>query len=237
MAVDDAYTVVLMHFDGVDASTDFIDESGKAWSNNNSDCELDTADKKFGVSSLKNPNVAGGGYITTADHADFSFGSDDFTLEYFVNIATVPLAGDGHSCFITASSNSSDSEVQIRVNSDAKLRFDMGHGGGTVSIVSSDALATGQWYHIAWVKYGTTVTMYIDGVVQGANATISGPLIEPTIITFGGGYNSSCLAAWYDELRISKGIARYTAAFTPPAAPFGPPSGEVMYFADGLSIY
>ena len=54
MAVDDGYTVVLMHFDGVDGSTDFIDESGKAWTNNNSDCEIDTARSKFGASSLLN---------------------------------------------------------------------------------------------------------------------------------------------------------------------------------------
>jgi hypothetical protein len=237
MAVDDGYTVVLMHFDGVDGSTDFVDESGKAWSNNNSDCEIDTAQKKYGQSSLLNGDVAKNGYITTADHADFSFGSDDWTLEYYTYITAVQVTGDGYAALIGASSNASDRTIGILVTSDSKLVFTLGHAGTTVYIYASDALSTGQWYHIAAVKYGSTVTMYVNGIVQGANATISGPLIEPTLITFGGGYSSSGLAAWYDELRISKGIARYTAAFTPPGAPFGPPSGEYMYFADGLSVY
>jgi len=50
MAVDDSYTKLLLHCNGVDASTTFTDENGKTVGVNG-DAQLDTAQKYFGLSS------------------------------------------------------------------------------------------------------------------------------------------------------------------------------------------
>lgn len=47
MAVDDGYTVVLLHMNGTDASTTFTDESGKTWTAGGN-AQIDTAQSKFG---------------------------------------------------------------------------------------------------------------------------------------------------------------------------------------------
>jgi hypothetical protein len=105
---------------------------------------------------------------------------------------------------------------------------------GTVSWYASDgianqasttvtALTTGTWYHLAFVRNGTTVTTYINGV-SSATVTIStamtdngGPLYIGAYSTPGGYFNG-----YMSNIRILNGTALYTTAFTPPTAPLAP---------------
>jgi hypothetical protein len=50
MAVDDAYTVALLHMNGADTSTTFTDEAGTAWTAAGN-AQIDTAQKVFGTAS------------------------------------------------------------------------------------------------------------------------------------------------------------------------------------------
>src|SRR3990167_9908671 len=96
MAVDDSNTIALLHFDGADAATTFTDENGRTWTGA-ADAQLDTAQKKFGTASLLLDGT--GDYIDTPDHADFAFGSGNFTIEMFikknVDDASLYLCGQG----------------------------------------------------------------------------------------------------------------------------------------------
>ncbi|MDI6787615.1 MAG: hypothetical protein QME51_04520, partial [Planctomycetota bacterium] len=76
--IDDAYTKALLHFDGTDASTTFIDESGKIWTRYGN-AQIDTAQSKFGGASGLFDGA--GDYITTPDHNDFNLGSGNFTVD------------------------------------------------------------------------------------------------------------------------------------------------------------
>jgi hypothetical protein len=71
MPVDDIYTKSLLHFDGDNASTTFLDESGKTWTRYG-DAQISTAQNKFGPSSGLFDGT--GDYITTPQNADFDFG-------------------------------------------------------------------------------------------------------------------------------------------------------------------
>jgi len=95
-----------------------------------------------------------------------------------------------------------------------------------ISITSTSAFALGVYRHIAFVRNGTTYTLYIDGVSEGSATSSSVPkaanlVTAQGIYIAGTNFSGDGLEGYIDELRFTNGIARYTANFTPPAAAFG----------------
>jgi hypothetical protein len=76
------------------------------------------------------------------------------------------------------------------------------------------------WQHVALVRSSTDLLLFVGGVLQTAIVgspigTISFDAI-PYNVQIGKGYNEIYFDGYMDELRISKGIARWTSNFTPP---------------------
>jgi hypothetical protein len=93
--------------------------------------------------------------------------------------------------------------------------------GGTVYLTTS--VSTGVWYFIAWTFDGTTHRLFKDGVLSSSSASV--PALYTGVNTSIGGQPETlladyCLDGYMDEVRITKGVARYTATFTPPTAAF-----------------
>jgi hypothetical protein len=103
------------------------------------------------------------------------------------------------------------------------LRVVVGNNGtlGTFRTYSWSP-STGQWYHIAVSRDGSNLRVYIDGVQQGSTVTESNN--GSSTARVGVGVNPDGLIqplnGYIDDLRITKGVARYTANFTPPAQAF-----------------
>ncbi len=77
----DSYTKLMIHFDGVDAATaDITATTGQTVSLEGNAC-LDTAQKTFGTASLLLDGT--GDYATVQDHADWYFGADPFTIDFW----------------------------------------------------------------------------------------------------------------------------------------------------------
>ena len=81
------------------------------------------------------------------------------------------------------------------------------------AITSTSNLSTGTWYHVAVTRVGIVSTLYINGVSQG---TFSGTNDVTPVTT----YIGDTYTGYIDGLRVTKGIARYTANFTPPTQAF-----------------
>lgn len=81
--------------------------------------------------------------------------------------------------------------------------------------------AANTWYHIALVKNGTTITPYLNGVASLSydvgSRTNNQAFAYARIGNDAQGYSS---ALYMDEIRITKGVARYTGNFTPPTTTF-----------------
>ena len=87
---------------------------------------------------------------------------------------------------------------------------------GSPAITSSSNLSSQTWHHVALVNNSGTITLYHDGTSVGSTTT------QPS--GFNGGYNLGAITGYTTErlkgylsdFRISQGLARYTANFTPP---------------------
>lgn len=225
MAVDDSYTKALLHMDGSDASTTFTDESGKTWTANGN-AQIDTAQSKFGGASGLFDGT--GDWIDTPDSADFTLGSGDFTIDMWLK-----RGADGVTQYFCGQNNSSATEAstsfQIALHATNKLYsywFWGSSAGNYETIIGTTTVnvALG-WFHVAFVRSGNTLTQYINGVADGT-ANLTGKTINNSSNKFAlgriGEYTSNTYNGWIDEFRFSKGIARWTANFTPPTSAYAP---------------
>lgn len=205
---NDANVVSLIHFESA-LKDDGAGGIAKSWSISGS-AALSTADKKFGSKSL----ACSGGGIAVADSTDWTFGSGDFTVEFwFRRTATGPglLFGQGTigAASIGAGFISAQNFITIYANNSTLF------GGGAV-------ITDSNWHHFALVRNGSTWRTYLDGAVNSSTTssiTVNDLSGQFCIGKFGDDIGAG-FTGYIDEVRISKGIARYTGAFTPRSTAF-----------------
>lgn len=213
--------------DGTDGSTTFTDDAvgGTHTWTAVADAQIDTAQKKFGTASGLFDGT--GDYIDTPDHADFAMGSGDFTVDCWVRKA----GGDGTIMTIIgkASTLGGNADFFIRVLADNTIQ------GGVYSSDGSDPYKNpvhtgtitvdGLWHHVALIRNGANLWISLDGVLSTPD-NISAYSMQDSVFKLAvgrlGEYNGQYWNGWIDEVRISKGIARWTANFTPPTSAYGP---------------
>jgi len=206
----DSYTKLLLHMNGADASTTFTDEASHTMTAVDN-AQIDTAQSVFGGASGKLDGT--GDYITTPDSADFDFGSGDWTLE-----ARIRLSATGSYALFGKTSGTSGWKLGGSTN-----YLYMYSGGGSYVPVAWTASAN-TWYHVAVVRSGNDIKFFIDGTQVGAT--------QVAAATYNGGATTLCIGhdgdgtytdlnGWMDEVRISKGIARWTANFTSSTGEYG----------------
>jgi hypothetical protein len=214
--------VLMLGFDGADGAVATTDESlvnraitfvGNA--------QLDTAQSKFGGSSLLLDG--NGDRITAADHPDWHFGSGPFTVEAWVRFNVTETGAN----YLVSQWNSSNDNrawgIQYFNNGWHFASTTDGTNTTVVTISNSWTQSGGTWFHFACTRDGAgDVRMFIDGTqigtTQARNVTIfdsNQPLWIGAIVSSTPGNDWD---GWMDELRITKGVARYTANFTAPAA-------------------
>jgi hypothetical protein len=213
---DYANVSLLCHFDGVGGSTNFIDNSSNALSiPAYGNAQISTAESKFGGGSLYVDGVTD--YLSLPTNTLFDFGTNNFTVECWVlfeALTTNRIIVDRW-----ASGNSTSWQLYWR-STGTSIAFAV---GGT--IVLQDATTTrivaNQWYHIAVTRSGTTARLFIDGT-QVASATDSSSLTNSLPLSVGVQFSTltNYLNGYVDELRITKGVARYTSGFSVATVPF-----------------
>lgn len=234
MAVDDSYTKSLLHFNGVDASTTFTDESGKTWTPA-ADAQIDTAQSKFGGASGLFDGT--GDYIETSDHDDFNINDGDWTIDFWMRPHATPA-----SYFSLFGHRGAAGDISIYCNLDASrwLAVTIKTSVSQFSITYSSALSVDTWYHVAIVRDSAAnlIRFFVGGTSRGTYDITGLTLSESAAKLVIGRYGESAsyyYNGWIDEFRWSKGIARWTSNFTPPVAEYAP----VVYekeTADDFSI-
>lgn len=208
-----ANVVSLLHFDGADGSTTFTDQTGKTWTANDN-AQIDTAQYKFGgASGLFDGS---GDYIGASASSDWAFGTGDFTVELFARFyshtKTMTLAGN----YVSGGVHGWSFQRRSDTNT---IRFGY---GDTALIDVSWTPTDGVWYHLAVCRAGTSLRIFVDGTQIGSTVTNGTDISNTSGLNIGrlAGLGIQYFNGHVDEARITKGVARYTANFTPPSAPF-----------------
>lgn len=182
---------------------------------------------KFGKALSKG---SGANYlnIAGANNTQFAFGTGDFTIEFWINFtANYPGSGN-YAAFcvnkvINGTSGSPDGGTWISIQGGAvtstkwRLGFYNGSFTGGLSSDHPSELTPGTWYHFACCRSNGTILGFLDG----AMATLG--TMSRSIGTSGGTLmgtdyyaNEYNYGALFDDVRVTKGIARYTQSFAPP---------------------
>lgn len=216
---DFANVVLLSGFEGTDGSTTLDDES----SYNNTmtvtgNAQIDTAQSKFGASSLLLDGT--GDWVTVADRDEFSFGTGAFTIEAFVRRVNT-------NAFVVVSKYNSDPTLAEWVfqYSSGDLQFVGFYSTSSFFLVSGTvSLATGTWHHVMVDRTGDDFRLYANGSMVGSatearNIKNTG---RPLRIGSRDHGTPNSLNGWLDELRITKGVARCGSdgGYTVPTAAF-----------------
>lgn len=218
---NDQYTKLLIHCDGADASTAFTDVSAAGRTvTTNGDAQVDTAQSKFGGASALFDGT--GDFLSVADHADFEFGTGDFTIDFWMRPANTTASF--YEVFGKRANTSSYGPYVIAQGGTSLVLF-MSSSGASWDIASSVSMGTvaaNTWYHVALVRSGSNIYRFLDGALIGttsSSASLLDNAVDVRIGSSGGGTGG--YPGHVDEIRVSKGIARWTAAFSVPTFAYG----------------
>jgi len=214
-------TVLLIHADGANGSTTFTDVSPSGHTLGAFGASVSTTSPKFGSGSVVISTSAAQIIQVDANTADWNFGSGQFTIEAWAYFTSAPTGSSIHGVVTQfgGSSNLGFFFGQVQ----GALNFHYSTTGSDNSIVGAAYTPPlNQWIHLAVDRDASNVTrIYRDGVIH-ASATVSASLFASTRAMTVGNDNGNArgFPGNLDEIRITKGLARYGGAFTPPTAPF-----------------
>lgn len=184
------------------------------------DAKLSTAQKKWGTASLALDGT--GDYLTVASQPDFGFGTDDFTIEFWVYRNNAALT-EGFLDFKTANPQVTPNIYAVGSN----LYY---FTNGSVRITGTAALPLANtWYHIAVSRVSGNTYMFVDGVQVGSTYADANDYIDTQLVIGNNYVYTAGLNGYMDDLRITKGLGRYTSGgFAVPTAAFTSDTNTVL---------
>lgn len=217
--------VSLLHFEGANGSTTFTDVKGKTWGRFGTDAPvISTTQAKFGSSSmLVNPaSAVRSSGMETGPSSDFDFGTGDFTIEWWQRWTS--LSTPLYQCAFQRGYGVAGGITLVTGNSDGLYGF---YIGAPLVLVCSESTppTTGVWVHYALTRSGNDFTIWRGGAASATGSNSSS--ISAAGKNFAVGSYASDSGAlgqlfngYFDDFRVTKGVARYTSTFTPPTASF-----------------
>jgi hypothetical protein len=218
----DNNTILMLHCDGTNGSTSFVDSSPSAHTvTANGDAQVSTAQSKFGGASGYLPDGSRDYLTATTDNLNFT---GNLTVDgwFLYNSA----ASNEYPTLIANGQGWTSGNIAIQVDAQAnlhKLQVVIYDYSPSTFLVSSSSVDDDAWHHFALVRDGENLNLFIDGDLEasivyademdfGLNGFIIGQaLFSPS---------NSGFTGYLDELRVSN-VARWTENFTPPKIAYG----------------
>ena len=175
---------------------------------------ISTTQSKFGGSSMRFDGSGDYLIFPSAQTQNFVYGTGNFTIEFWFYMSA--LAGIGYYVLYDGRpASTTGAYVNLAINGATPESYVNG-----ATVISGSPLSANTWYHFAYARSGSSTKMFINGTQVGSTYTDNTNYINaanrPVIGTNGFTLGDSNFNGYIDDLRITKGLARYTANFTPP---------------------
>jgi hypothetical protein len=177
---------------------------------------ISTTQSKFGGSSMYFDGSAD--YLNIYDPTyELSVGSGDWTFECWLYVNTLPSSGATPTALLHLKNDSALATTVFVIELLNTGAISLSTGAAGIASGTASKITTGSWIHFACVRYSGTIKTYINGVsdISVSNSTT----YNGTYAQIGAWRYSTydySLNGYIDDLRITKGIARYVQNFTPP---------------------
>ncbi len=225
------YDERLLHFDGDTNSTIFIDAGNTTSWINNGNAQIVTDEKKFGSGS--GYFDGNGSYISTTD--DMLLSDKDFTID--LNIKRNNISGELEYIYGKGSDATNENmSYVLQINADNTLTASVVINNSIkATITSSQSIEDTLWHHIAFLRNGSNLLLYIDGVQSGSLAgvtsmdglSVSNGSGESFSIGALGSLESNYFNGYVDEFRWSIGNTKWKNNFIVPTAEYSALSGHM----------
>ncbi len=152
-----------------------------------------------------------GDYVLSTGSTAFTFGTGDFTVEYWVYHTAVAATYNQHVGVSTTSAG-------FAFGTNASLQLYM-----TTSTVGYTSTGTSfvlnRWHHVAYCRVNGVVNYYLDGAFNYSPGTVSTNITETGMYIGASSGGTYPMTGYIADLRVTKGYARYTSAFSVPTSP------------------
>lgn len=230
MAIDGNYQYVtlLIEAEGTDGAVVFADSSQHhRYVGVQGNAQIDTVQKYIGVSSCELDGA--GDHLYVEASTDLNFGAGDFTWECWVRRHAVSDAsyGDALWCPVSGPTGvgiSISPSGKVGISASTGTSWDIRRGSDPGDPVGAATVALDTWTHIAVSRSGSNWYGFVDGVLDQTFISAA------TLGISSGGYrigrwhdaNSRYFNGHIDNLRVTKGVCRYTSGFNPLALGYEP---------------
>ena len=211
---------LLLHFSGSNGSTTFIDNSPNNLTvTSNNGVAISTVQSKFGGTSGLFDGT--NDYLSIPSNSVFDL-LGDYTIEFWAYSSNFAAGGMGilHRGFYSTGVNTwSGLSFSIR---GTRFYF-YATTNANEQYIDVSPPSNNTWHHFAMVKSGTTGRVFIDGTLAGTITSLNTPAVSSQTLRIGvWDYSAGAEYSngYIDEIRITKGYARYTGSFTPTTSEF-----------------
>jgi hypothetical protein len=215
---DIAKVSLLLHCDGTNGSGTFLDSGPLGLVPTNNGVTVSTTQSKFGGASASFNGTSS--FLSYASNTAFDF-PGDFLIEAQVYMTSTPSSAQ------VVMRQGGNTALQCRLTSGVPELVTLASPHGATTASASSAISLNTWHQIAWERQGTTLRVYVDNAVVG---TATEPSLNDLTNTssrplYVGAYNdggstNSFFPGYLDEIRITKGLARYAGTSTAQSAAF-----------------
>jgi hypothetical protein len=194
-------TSLLLNF----TNAGIFDNTGKNNLETVGNAQIDTTTKKYGTGSMEFDGT--GDWLLVPKFWNIA-ASENFTIECWIYLTAAQAS---YRAIISDINNANLGSSKYIMISSTGLEIQTGTVAGTISTITQ-SFSQNTWYHLAVVRSSGTIAVYVDGVSKTVSqASQTGAFLDQGTSFYIGRWASTAYEfnGFIDDLRITKGVARY----------------------------